>query len=127
MDVAVEQLPAPFDDPGMSDVTWDRSYAVLDGYDPCATLSWIVFPIEGGTASSPYQIALFHAGGYVGPASERADGLSPDVTRVTDSEIEVVYRWPQANESNADASGRSVSHFEWRDGQVWHTGELPSY
>lgn len=124
---AIELLPPPFEEPRMSDVTWDGSYATLDGYDPCATLSWIAFPIEGGTVSSPSQVALFHLGKFVGPATERAYGFWPEVERVSDSEIRVTYTWPQGNESNAEASGRSVALFEWRDGEVQQTGELPPY
>lgn len=122
---AIAQLPPAFDDPAMSDVAWHLDSADVDGYDPCATLSWIVFSIEGGTVSSPSQIALFHRGEYLGPATERAYGFWPDVVRIDDGEIEVTYTWPQPDESNAEASGRSVVRYAWQDGEVHRTGELP--
>lgn len=109
----------------MADVAWHLDSADVDGYDPCATLSWIVFSIEGGTASSPSQIALFHRGEYLGPATERAYGFWPDVVRIGDGEIEVTYTWPRPDESNAEASGRSVVRFAWQDGEVHRTGDLP--
>lgn len=122
---AIALLPPAFDDPGMSDVAWHLDSADMDGYDPCATLSWIVFSVEGGTVSSPSQIALFHRGEYLGPATERAYGFWPDVARIGDGEIEVAYTWPREDESNAEASGRSVVRYTWQDGEVRRTGELP--
>ena len=79
---AAAKLPPPFSDPDMSDVGWDPSAATLDGYDPCAALGWIVMPIQGGTASSPYAIALFHQGQYIGRATAKSYGFFPTVTRV---------------------------------------------
>ncbi len=121
----IGQLPPTFEEPSMSHVAWDLGSARVDGYDPCAELSWIVFSVEGGTVSSPSQIALFHRGEFIGTATEKAYGFWPDVERVSDGEIEVTYRWPKPDEANAEASGRSVSVFTWSDGVVNRTGELP--
>jgi len=124
---AAAKLPPPFSDPDMSDVGWDPSAATLDGYDPCAALGWIVMPIQGGTASSPYAIALFHQGQYIGRATAKSYGFFPTVTRVDGATISVTYHWPRANESTAEASGTSVAqfHFDSASGTVKMTGSVP--
>ena len=80
---ALPQMPPPFppDDENMSDVQWDTEHADLEGYDPCAELSWITISIVGGTGSSPSQVALFHAGEFVQAATEKSYGFWPQVTR----------------------------------------------
>lgn len=124
---AVQQLLPPFTDPAMSDHGWTAAGANLQGYDPCTALSWVVVSVAGGTASSPSQVALFHRGDFLGGATDKAYGFTPTVTRLADDRIEVTYRWPQANESNAEASGRSVSQFTWDEQThaVQRTGDLP--
>ncbi|WP_194786422.1 LppP/LprE family lipoprotein [Actinomyces haliotis] len=106
---------------------WTADYAETDGYDPCAVLSWITITIDGGTASSPYQIMLFHHGQYIGTTASDGIGFHPDVVRVSDSEIQVTYTYPLQNESNAEASGRAVSTFTWDEtaGSIVHAGEWP--
>ncbi|WP_202862539.1 LppP/LprE family lipoprotein [Antricoccus suffuscus] len=125
---AAEKLPRPFSDPTMSYVKWDPSTATTDGYNPCATLGWIVMPIEGGTASSPYAIALFHMGKYIGRATAKSYGFFPTVTRVDDATISVTYHWPRQNETNAEASGTSLAqfHFDTASGTVKMTGNAPA-
>ncbi|QQM68248.1 LppP/LprE family lipoprotein [Actinomyces weissii] len=108
---------------------WNLEGADTSTYDQCAELSWVVLGIKGGTASSPYQIMLFHDGQYVGVTSEKSIGFLPQVSRIDDDEIQVTYTWPKDGESNDVASGRSVSVFEWEDdsNQVVHKGEWPPY
>lgn len=106
---------------------WTADYAETDGYDPCAALSWITVPIEGGTASSPYQIMLFHHGQYIGTTASDGIGFNPDVVRLSDSEIQVTYTYPLQGETTAGASGRSVSTFTWDEstGSIVHDGDWP--
>lgn len=108
---------------------WTADYAETDGYDPCAVLSWITISIEGGTASSPYQIMLFHHGQYIGTTASDSIGFHPDVVRLSDCEIQVTYMYTRDGEANAEASGRSASTFTWDDasGSVVHGGEWPPY
>ena len=113
--------------PTMNDWAWDTEWAVVDDYDPCAALSWIVLPIESGTASSPYQIMLFHRGEYLGTTFKEPEGFAPGVTRLSDDAIEVTYRYTLHGDSNAGARGRAVAQFTWdaAQGKVVHTGALP--
>lgn len=106
---------------------WTADYAETEGYDPCAALSWISISIEGGTASSPYQIMLFHDGQYIGTTASDGIGFHPDVVRLSDSEIQVTYMYMLDGEATAEASGRAVSTFTWDDtsGSIVHGGEWP--
>jgi|GEM_PF-891751 len=106
---------------------WNPSSAVTDGCDQCAALSWIVLPIQGGTASSPYAIMLFHGGQYLGTATAEPQGFSLGVKRISDAAVEVTYRFPKAGDSNANPSGTAVSQFTWdaQQNKVVHTGQLP--
>ena len=100
---------------------------MTDGYDSCADLSWIILPIKGGTASSPYQIMLFHDGGYLGTATSEAYGFYPTISRVDDATISVTWHWPREGESSAGASGQSTAQFTWdtASGSVSMSGEVP--
>lgn len=126
---AAEKLPPPFDDPAMSDNYWEPAEADVSGYDPCASLAWIIMPIRGGTGSSPYAIALYHLGEYLGTATAKSYGFLPTVVRVDDATISVTYHWPQGNESNAEASGTSVAsfHYDGATESVQMSGEVPPY
>lgn len=120
------QVPTFGEDAGWQ---WSFDGADTSTYDECAALSWVVLELEGGTASSPYQIMLFHNGQYIGVTSNQAIGFWPSVVRLDDATIEVTYTWAQDWESNAEASGRSVSVFTWDTAseQVIHSGEWPPY
>lgn len=120
----VDQVPPAIEG---SDFVWDPEQADPNTYDPCAPLSWIVLPIEGGTASSPYQIMLFHSGDYIGTTAEKAYGFWPEVIRLDTSSIEVTYSYPQGGDSNANPSGSAVATFTWNDEtqSVDLEGELP--
>ena len=122
------KLPAPNVSTGEEmDWKWDADYADTDGYDPCAALSWITFPIERGTGSSPYTIALFHQGEYLGVTTSRTFGFFPQVERIDDGQISVTYTYAKDGDSNAGASGRVTSTFTWdvESGSVDHRGDLP--
>ncbi|MGO1590867.1 MAG: LppP/LprE family lipoprotein [Ancrocorticia sp.] len=114
-DAAFDQLPDPFGDDEEMNASngWDRHYADTSGYDPCAALSWIGFPLAGGTVSSPYAIALFVHGEYEAAPDGSEYGWGPTVERLSDDSIEVTYQWPKDGESNAEASGTTVITYTW--------------
>lgn len=110
------------------DWQWNLDRADPNTYDPCAALSWVVLGLKGGMASSPVQIMLFHRGQYIGTTASKPIGFPPKVVRLDDAAIQVAYTWPRDGESNAEASGRSISIFTWDDRtrSVTHSGEWPS-
>lgn len=127
MATAVKRVP-PYTAEGIEGDGWHYTSAgALNHWDACSDLSWIALPIEGSTASSPWQIALFHHGKYVGTATAEGQGFMPKITRINDIEIKVVYTYPTANESNAGASGRTTAYFTWSDvtNSVRMTGSIP--
>lgn len=113
--------------PTLSDVAWTAPSSLLEGYDPCAELSWIPVTLEGGTVSTPWHIMLFHRGEYIGTATKDSYGFEPEITRIDDGTMEVIYRWPQGSDANAAPSGRSVATFTWnpQTEQVDFSGEVP--
>lgn len=109
------------------DWQWNLDGADTTTYDACAALSWVVLEIPGNTVSSPFQIMLFHRGQYIGTTASKPIGFPPKVVRLDDAAIQVAYTWPRDGESNAEASGRSISIFTWDDRtrSVTHSGEWP--
>ena len=107
----------------------DAEWVAIDTetYDPCADLSWVTLTIRGGTASSPSQQMLFHDGEYLGTTTKEGIAFSPATVRLSDSAIQVTYRWAKEGESNAGASGRAVSTYSWNPNteSVDHAGEWP--
>ncbi|MGO2111004.1 MAG: LppP/LprE family lipoprotein [Pseudoclavibacter sp.] len=124
----VGDVPSPFpDNPDMSYVEWSTEWADPTTYDECLPLSWIVLPIEGGTASSPYHVMLFNEGQYLGVATLRAYGFFPDVQRIDDATIRIIYKYALPDETTAGASGHATADFTWNDEtqQVDMTGDVP--
>lgn len=122
------KLPAPKISTGeIMDWKWDAEYADPSTYDECAALSWVTFPIEGATGSSPYIIALFHKGKYLGVATRTTFGFFPQVVRVDDAQLKVTYTYAKDGDSNAGASGRAVSTYSWdlNTQSVKHHGAFP--
>ncbi len=122
------KLPAPKISTGeIMDWKWDADSADPSTYDECAALSWITFPIEGATGSSPYIIALFHEGKYLGVATRTTFGFFPQVERIDDARLQVTYAYAKNGEANAGASGRAVSTYSWdkNAGSVKHRGDFP--
>ncbi len=113
--------------PNAEGYPWATGRVESEGYDNCAALSWMILPIEGGTASSPNQIMLFHNGRYIGTATKEAYGFHPTVERDADDQIQVTWHWPRDGESNAGASGTSVATFTWdvSSESVVMSGEVP--
>jgi len=123
-----DKLPAPNDSTGAQmEWAWDGPHADKDTYDACAALSWVTYPVEGGTGSSPYTIALFHQGKYLGVTTSRTFGFFPEVKRKADGVIVVTYTYARKGESTAGASGRATSTYTWdpQSASVKHAGELP--
>ncbi|WP_448853408.1 LppP/LprE family lipoprotein [Corynebacterium frankenforstense] len=121
MHAGVAQAPAPpFDGVG-----WDTGYAdPTVGFDPCADLSWIAVPIEGGTGSSPTLVMLYHRGEYLGTTTSKAYWIG-EIQRDSDSQITVEYVYPKDGEGTANASGRTYASFTWNGENVDMTGEVP--
>ena len=107
----------------------DAEWVAIDTetYDPCADLSWVTLTIRGGTASSPSQQMLFHDGEYLGTTTQEGIAFSPATVRLSNSAIQVTYRWAKEGDSNAGASGRAVSTYTWNPNteSVDHAGEWP--
>lgn len=99
----------------------------IDGYDPCAALSWQFVMLERGFASSPHYILLFHYGEYLGTATLVPYGFAADITRVSDDEIAVTYHYMKEGESLAFNSGTTEASFRWDEAQqkVLMSGEVP--
>ena len=106
-----------------------HNWKVVDSshFDPCAELSWQTISIEGGTASSPHHIMLFHKGHYLGTATAEPYGFFPSIEQVNGNEISVTYHWPQEGDANAAPTGQTHAGFRWDDAQqkVIMNGDVP--
>lgn len=106
-----------------------HNWKVVDSshFDPCAELSWQTISVEGGTASSPHHIMLFHYGQYLGTATAEPYGFFPSVERVNGNEISVTYHWPQEGDANAAPTGETHAGFRWDEAQhkVIMSGDVP--
>ncbi|MFC6317438.1 LppP/LprE family lipoprotein [Corynebacterium gerontici] len=113
--------------PKLNNQAWPLELARVDQENPCATLSYIAIPLGRGTVSTPMQVALFHNGQFLGPATEHIYSFAPEINRINDATIAVTYRFREEGESNAEASGYTTVVFEWdEDSQkVRSTGEFP--
>lgn len=111
MATAVRRVPAA--DLGDGVQRRYTSQGAVNRWDACAALSWIALPMERGTASSPWQIVLFHHGEYLGTATTRGYGFMPTITRLADNSISVLYHWPRDGETTAGATGTTRATFTW--------------
>ncbi|WP_168166962.1 LppP/LprE family lipoprotein [Corynebacterium sp. HMSC04H06] len=91
---------------------WNPDTAIAD-YDPCADLSWAAVTVTGATASSPYHIMLFHKGEFLGTATAQPYGFAPEINRASGRQMDVIYRWPQDGDANANPTGSSFASFAW--------------
>ncbi len=122
----IATVPETFPESGEA-TSWVKA---SDGtYDPCAELSYVVLGIKGATASSPFQIMLFHHGEYLGTPAKTAFGFYPEIEQSQKNQITVGYRWPEGTESNAEAKVRATSTFTYnaKTGGVDHSGDFPTY
>ena len=106
---------------------WDPNFAITDGYDPCAALSWSIVTVHSATSSSARQIVLFNRGEYIGTATAEAYGFQPTVTRASDHTINVIYHYPKPGESNIIYTGEAHATFTWNEAtqSVDMAGEVP--
>ncbi len=124
----IGKVPLAFADADMADRPGSEWVADdTSTYDPCAELSWVTLGIKSGTVSSPFTQMLFHHGEYLGTTTSKAIGFYPTTKRLSDSSVQVTYRWNTGNESNAEASGRAVSTYTWNPDteSIDHAGEWP--
>lgn len=97
-------------------------------YDACATLSWIVVPLTGCCLGGyPFEIMLFHEGEFVQTATDEVYGRTPEVTRVSEEEIEIIRSWVPDGGSGAGPYESAASTFTWDEDSesVVREGELP--
>lgn len=124
LESALPQL-APF--PDLPDLPWVAAEPDRETWDSCAPLSYAVATLEGGTASTPNHILLFHGGEFVGTATTDAYGFFPEVQQLSDTLITVTCRYPLPGEPNGAPSGEAVATYAWDEAtqSVVMDGELP--
>ena len=112
---AVEQLP-PYAGMGWE---WSSEPRSFDGnFNPCATLSTALVPIEGGTGSSPTTALMFHNGHYLGTATSEAYGFtSLNAAQTTDDTVVLTYKTPGACNACAPAALTNV-RYQWQGDHV---------
>lgn len=116
--IAAHQAPAP------SVGEWSAEHADTSNYDPTERLSAILLSIDGATASSPQQVALFEHGNYIGTTQPEAYAFQ-HVERVASSVIKIDYRYLLPGDANANPRGLATSHYILGPDDVTRTGELP--
>ncbi|AYF79616.1 LppP/LprE family lipoprotein [Nocardia yunnanensis] len=93
--------------------------------DICSTLSAYLISVEGGTASSPMQVLLFHRGGFVGTAEPNWNTfITPDPNHTTDSTVGLRYKVPGSCDACADGTFYCVQ-FRWDGSGVQMIGRPP--
>ncbi|MGJ0184884.1 LppP/LprE family lipoprotein [Corynebacterium glyciniphilum] len=103
---------------------WTADGADTTSYDPRLALSAIVLNVEGATASSPQQVALFDHGVYVGTTVPESYPYQ-QVTRIADNIVQVDYRFLLPGDPHADPSGTATSHYVLYPQHIERTGALP--
>lgn len=97
-------------------------------YDACATLSWIVVPLTDCCLGGyPFEIMLFHKGEFVQTATEKVYGRTPEVTRISEEEIEIIRSWVPDGGSSVGPYESAASTFIWDEDSesVVREGKLP--
>ncbi|WP_045200311.1 LppP/LprE family lipoprotein [Rhodococcus sp. B7740] len=113
---AVDALPLVF-----ADSPW---VATRMG-DPCASFTWVEALPYGATVSSPTHLLFFHDADYLGTATLEPYGFTSVAAQSADT-ITVNYRWPLANDANANPTGGPVTiDYRWDGTQVTMIGTLP--
>jgi hypothetical protein len=116
--IAAERTPATAVGP------WSAEEADTTDYDPTQPLSAVVLTVEGGTASSPQQVALFNHGVYIGTTVPESYPYQ-QVTRSAGDILRVDYRFLLPDDPNADPHGSSTSHYILYPQSVDRAGALP--
>lgn len=92
--------------------------------DGCAPFTWVRAD-TGGTAASPVHILFFHDADYLGTATLEPTAFTSVVAQSADT-VTVQYRWPLANDANANPTGGPVTiDYRWDGSQVNMIGTLP--
>ncbi|OZE38391.1 MULTISPECIES: LppP/LprE family lipoprotein [unclassified Rhodococcus (in: high G+C Gram-positive bacteria)] len=113
---AVDSLPLVF-----ADSPWVATR--ID--DPCASFTWVEAMPYGATVSSPTHLLFFHDAEYLGTATLEPYGFTSVAAQSADT-ITVNYRWPLANDANANPTGGPVTiDYRWDGTQVAMIGTLP--
>lgn len=125
--VLEDTLPQVAAYPDFPDVPWVAADPDRETWDSCAPLSYAVATLEGGTASTPNHILLFHGGQFIGTATADAYGFFPGVQQLSDTAITVTYRYPLPGEPNAAPTGEAVATYAWDEAtqSVVMDGDLP--
>lgn len=105
---------------------WSTNPASFEGnFDPCATLSTAIVPIQGATGSSPEHALMFHQGHYLGTATAKAYGftsLAPAAS--TDDTVALDYKTPGTCNACSDGTTTQVT-FHWDGTHVVMIGNPP--
>lgn len=113
---AVDSLPLVFA---------DSPWVATDMGDPCASFTWVEALPYGATVSSPTHLLFFHDAEYLGTATSEPYGFTSVAAQSADT-ITVNYRWPLANDANANPTGGPVTiDYRWDGTQVTMIGTLP--
>ncbi|OZC95565.1 hypothetical protein CH275_27845 [Rhodococcus sp. 06-235-1A] len=94
--------------------------------DTCAPFTWVRAD-TGGTVSSPTHLLFFagHNYDYLGTATLEPTSFTSVVGQTADT-VTVEYRWPLANDANANPTGGPVTiDYRWDGTQVTMIGTLP--
>jgi|GEM_PF-7018624 len=88
----------------------------------CSGFTYVALATEGGTVSSPYQLAFFYDGVPVGAGCNLS---YQTVTGADDTEVYVTYRYIVGDEPNADPQGQADVSYRWTGSGVERIGALP--
>lgn len=119
---AVAQLPESAGYP------WETNAEWYDGnFDPCATLSAVVLPIQNGSISSARHVLLFSKGEFVRTGTDEPwAGAFLNHEESTDDTVVIDYSYMRPwDASLAGASGRARLTFTWDGSDVRGDGQLP--
>ncbi|CAH0217593.1 hypothetical protein J2W54_000706 [Rhodococcus fascians] len=113
---AVDSLPLVFA---------DSPWVATDMGDPCASFTWVEALPSGATVSSPTHLLFFHDAEYLGTATLEPYGFTSVAAQSSDT-ITVNYRWPLADDANANPTGGPATiDYQWDGTQVTMIGTLP--
>lgn len=113
---AVDSLPLVFA---------DSPWVATDMGDPCASFTWVEALPYGATVSSPTHLLFFHDAEYLGTATLEPYGFTSVAAQSADT-ITVNYRWPLADDANANPTGGPATiDYQWDGTQVAMIGTLP--
>ena len=113
---AVDSLPLVFA---------DSPWVATDMGDPCASFTWVEALPSGATVSSPTHLLFFHDAEYLGTATLEPYGFTSVAAQSADT-ITVNYRWPLADDANANPTGGPATiDYQWDGTQVTMIGTLP--